>query len=144
MPLALKGIIAGLFVLAIVAFALAVRPTTHSRNVKLGSTTYKLEVASSEAAKEKGLGARSGMPSDHGMEFPYASPGQQCYWMKDMHFSLDIIWLDSARKVVKIQPNLAPSTYPKSYCANAQYVVELNAGQAARAGLRLGQTAYGL
>lgn len=144
MPWALRGIIIGLFALGILAMVLALRPVTDTRTVKLGSQTYKLQVASTEAAKEKGLGDRNSLATGHGMEFPYTTAGQQCFWMKDMRFSIDIIWLNSASKVVKIEPNLSPSTYPKSYCADAQYVVELNAGQAAHAGLKLGQTAYGL
>jgi uncharacterized membrane protein (UPF0127 family) len=116
-------------------------PTTP---VKLGTISYNLETASSTAAKENGLGRRGGMPASYGMLFPYAISGQECYWMKNMRFSLDMIWLDSSRKVVRVVSDISPGTYPKSYCALSQYVIELNAGQAARAHILVGQTAYGL
>jgi uncharacterized membrane protein (UPF0127 family) len=134
-------IVAAIIVVAAVAWPGRSPKTTP---VKLGSHTYQLETASTAAAKEQGLSGRAGMPVNHGMVFTYAVSGQQCFWMKDMRFSLDMIWLDSAHKIVKITPDLAPKTYPANYCALAQYVVELNAGQAAQAGLQLGQTAYGL
>ena len=61
-------------------------------------------------------------------------------WMKDMHFNIDIIWLNESTRITSIAPDLSPSTYPQTYCADAKYVVELPAGEAARQGLRVGQT----
>jgi uncharacterized membrane protein (UPF0127 family) len=131
-------------VVVLIAIVALCAGKTASQTVRLGNTTYHLETVTTEAAKQKGLGGRNSMAANSGMLFPYTAAGQQCFWMKDMRFSLDILWLDSAHKIVKIEPNLAPKTYPQTYCAVAQYVIELNAGQAARAGLHVGQNAYGL
>jgi uncharacterized membrane protein (UPF0127 family) len=136
------AVILVLFVILILLSGL--RHVQNTSAVQLASKTYNLEIANTDTAREKGLGDRSSMPANHGMLFSYRRAGQQCFWMKNMRFSLDMIWLDSAYKVVKVMPNITPQTYPTGYCAVAQYVIELNAGQAAQANLRLGQSAYGL
>lgn len=57
-----------------------------------------------------------------------------------MNFSIDIIWLDQSKEIIKILENVNPDTYPESFCAdNTAYVVELAASVAEQAGLRVGQ-----
>ncbi len=99
---------------------------------------YKLEVAATDSERSQGLGGRIGMARDRGMLFEYANPGVRCFWMKDMHFPLDIIWLNSQSRVVKIEANVSPDTYPRQFCASpAQNVIELNAGESRQ--LHIGQ-----
>lgn len=103
-----------------------------------GKYSYTLEVPESESAKEKGLGERSSLPQNRGMLFPYDMSDTRCFWMKGMRFPLDIIWVDSQHKVTMIEPGLSPDTYPQAFCGTAQYVIELNSGQAARSGIKIG------
>jgi uncharacterized membrane protein (UPF0127 family) len=76
------------------------------------------------------------------MLFVFASPDVYQFWMKDMNFPIDIIWLDANKKVVLIEHDVAPSTYPDSYGPETltQYVIEIPAGEAKRAGLKVGDT----
>jgi uncharacterized membrane protein (UPF0127 family) len=94
------------------------------------------------AAQEKGLSGRASLAPDSGMLFVFQNEAQRCFWMKDMQFPLDIIWVNKDKRVVYIQPELSPSTYPDSFCPKppAQYVIELNAGQATQASIRIGET----
>ncbi|MGH8465741.1 MAG: DUF192 domain-containing protein [Pseudomonas sp.] len=110
--------------------------------VQIGDSQYSLDIADSAAKKSLGLGQRDSLPAGRGMIFIYDQPGDLCFWMKGMRISIDIIWLDAAKKVVKIEPSLSPDTYPQTYCPDkpSQYVVELPAGAAAVAGLRVGDT----
>jgi uncharacterized membrane protein (UPF0127 family) len=110
--------------------------------LQVGSRTVALEIASTDAAREKGLGGRAAMANDHGMLFVFAQPNVACFWMKGMHFPLDMVWLDDGKKVVSIAKGVSPRTYPKSFCPSspAQYVIELNAGQTAKLGVHTGQT----
>ncbi len=103
-----------------------------SRIVKMGATNYELEIASTDSAREQGLSERTSMPNDHGMIFEYQHQNIPCYWMKGMRFSLDIIWVNNSHQVVYVEHNVSPQTYPRTFCPNqpAQYVIELNAGQA--------------
>jgi uncharacterized membrane protein (UPF0127 family) len=75
------------------------------------------------------------------MLFVFEKPGHYGFWMKDMHFNIDMIWLDEAFKVVYIQPDATPESYPTSYGqeAEAKYVLETNAGFAKVHNIRLGQ-----
>jgi uncharacterized membrane protein (UPF0127 family) len=131
-------LVAALVVVSVVVWISAARgPKLHA-----AGHTYRLEIAATEMQQEKGLGDRDSIPTDRGMLFTYTAPGRYCYWMKDMRFPLDIIWFDAQKRVVKIEQNLQPNTYPKTYCPadkNVQYVIELNAGQAAELQLQLGQ-----
>ncbi|HEV7454597.1 MAG TPA: DUF192 domain-containing protein [Candidatus Saccharimonadales bacterium] len=104
------------------------------RTLQLQSSRYTLQVADSAAERRKGLGGRSSIPTDAGMLFVYDAPGLPCFWMKDTRVALDMIWLDSNKKVVHIAADVTPGTYPKTFCPPqpAQYVIELRAGEAVR------------
>ena len=110
--------------------------------LRVDNHKISLEIVRTTAAQAQGLGGRSSMPADEGMLFVQDTPAVACFWMKGMRFPLDIIWLDGAKKVVGIRPNVLPSTYPKSFCPDqpAKYVVELNAGQARKLGIGETQT----
>lgn len=131
----------GLIALAVAAVLLPFVFQSHpTATLRHGSETYRLEIVSSEAAREQGLSGRASLAVDKGMLFVFPSDGAQCMWMKDMAFSIDIIWLDASKRVVHIEHAVAPETYPKEFCSAtpARYVIELPSGQAKRAGIALG------
>jgi uncharacterized membrane protein (UPF0127 family) len=133
----------GLVALAVLALILPFffvgQPTV---TLESGGRSYRLEIVSTAESQEKGLGGRRNMASDRGMIFVFDPPAVQCFWMKDMQFPLDIIWLNSAKKVTKVAANVSPSTYPEKYCGDdtTKYVIELNAGEAKKAGIVPGVT----
>lgn len=105
-------------------------------------TCVELEVVSTDAALQKGLSGRSHMPVNHGMLFDFGQEGYRCMWMKDMRFSLDMIWLDGNAQVIDVTTDVMPETYPEEkFCgqAPARYVIEVNAGIADEAGVSFGQ-----
>jgi len=105
----------------------------------VGSHRYYLQLAVTPAQQELGLGDRAKLPLDHGMLFVFEWPGTRCFWMKGMEFALDMIWLSPPDKVVSVQPDVSPKSYPSTYCARSQDVVELDAGQAHFAGIAVGR-----
>jgi uncharacterized membrane protein (UPF0127 family) len=99
-----------------------------------------LERADTEAERAQGLSGRSSLPDNQGMLFVFDGTNQQCMWMKDMRFSIDLVWLDAQGTISKIETNVSPATYPATFCSdNTAYVIELNARVAEKANLRLGQ-----
>jgi uncharacterized membrane protein (UPF0127 family) len=98
------------------------------------------EVADTPAAIEQGLGGRTSMPADRAMLFQFDSDGMYCFWMKEMHFPIDVVWLDNSKKVVHIKHRAQPSSYPDQICpdTDSRYVIEMNAGQAEKLGIQLG------
>lgn len=101
----------------------------------------KVEIADNAAEMQKGLSNRESLGKNKGMLFVFAEPGQAAFWMKDMEFPLDIIWIQND-KIVDIAPNLPPlageyvSTYQPRVPAN--YVLEVNAGFAKEHGIKIG------
>jgi uncharacterized membrane protein (UPF0127 family) len=112
--------------------------TLPTEPLSISGQTYIVEIASSQIEQDKGLGGRVSMQSDRGMIFA-TGESKECFWMKDMRFSLDIIWVGLNHKISHIESNLSPSTYPKIYCAVGAYVIELNSGQANAHEMRAGQ-----
>jgi len=114
-------------------------PDNAARLPQVHGKSYRLTAVASYDAQVKGLSGTDRLADNAGMLFWYDETAERCFWMKDMRYSLDIIWLDAQKKVVHVEPELAPNTYPNTYCAQARYVIELNAGQAAGSGITKGQ-----
>jgi uncharacterized membrane protein (UPF0127 family) len=100
-----------------------------------------LELADEPAEQELGLSNRESMPRDRGMLFAFPAPALTGIWMKDMRFSIDVIWIDEGKTIVKIDRSVSPDTYPKIFRTEelVKYVLEVNSGVARSLGLEIGQ-----
>jgi uncharacterized membrane protein (UPF0127 family) len=99
------------------------------------------ELAVTDEERQQGLMFRDKIEESQGMLFVFEGEDIHAFWMKNMKFPIDILWLDSQRKIVHIEANVPPCTadpcpsyIPKS---PARYVLELKSGAAARHGLHL-------
>lgn len=103
-----------------------------------------LETATTVPEQQKGLSGRSALAPDHGMLFIFPSAGNYGFWMKDMQFSIDIVWLRDGRVLGwenAVDPQFgAPDALLRSYYppSPADQVLELPAGSAARYGMSVG------
>lgn len=110
--------------------------------VVLDGHRYRVELATTRAAREHGLMERSHLPANEGMLFIFARPTPLYFWMKNTWIALDILYFDSRRRLVAMHPDVPPCTaspcpvYPST--VPAQYALELPAGTAARIGVRRG------
>ncbi len=100
--------------------------------VTIKTHTYAAELAATPEEREKGLSGRQSLAQDVGMLFVFDTPDQYGFWMKDTLIPLDIIWIGEDKRIVHIEKNIEPSTYPTTFQPenDALYVLELNAGQA--------------
>lgn len=101
---------------------------------------FEVETVATKSAKQKGLGGRESICSDCGMLFLFDKPGRYAFWMKDMQFALDILWL-SDKKIVFVEKNVSPEfagTMMPS--ADADQVLELNAGTVDKFGITAGDS----
>lgn len=114
----------------------------NARLLRTDAGTYRLRVANSAAERELGLSGVATMSDSKGMLFVFDKPDTACFWMKDMQFGLDMIWLNSDKQVIAVASDVLPRSYPRAYCppSNATYVIELVAGQAEVAGIAVGKT----
>jgi uncharacterized protein len=103
----------------------------------IGDSPLKVELAKTETQKTLGLGKREQLPKNHGMLFIYTRADYYQFWMKDTLMPLDIVWLDSQKRIINITANVSPTSYPQTFTPDqpAQYVLEVGAGRAAEAGL---------
>ncbi|OGG36778.1 hypothetical protein A2110_01050 [Candidatus Jorgensenbacteria bacterium GWA1_54_12] len=94
------------------------------------------------AEKMRGLSGRAELPENHGMLFVYNRPGRYGFWMKDMRFPIDIIWLSKGFTIVDITPHISPDSFPKVFRPKepAQYVLEVNADFAEKHHLSIGDS----
>lgn len=108
--------------------------------VRFGDTQVKAEIADDPEERERGLSGREPLKKSEGMLFLFEEPGLHAFWMKDMKFSIDILWLNEQKQVVHIAPNVSPDSYPQRFVSKAPalYVLEVPAGFAAAHGIQNG------
>ena len=98
-------------------------------------TVFELELALTAQEISTGLSYRTSLPEDGGMLFIFDEARHPSFWMKDMLFPLDLLYLNESGMVVHVEANVPPCaadpcpTYPSSEPAIA--VLEINAGMAA-------------
>jgi uncharacterized protein len=96
------------------------------------------EVVNTPTKAYLGLGRRQSLAEGRGMLFLLPIRGIQAFCMRDMHFSIDIIWIDDGR-VAGIQPKLSPSDKNTFFSpVPLQQVLEVPGGFAQRHGIKVG------
>ncbi len=109
-------------------------------SITINNVPIEVELAETPAQWEQGLSGRTELLPQTGMLFVFNKEDYWQIWMKDMNFPLDIIWLDVSGKIITIEKNVSPQTYPKTFTSKspALYVIELAAGTADRDGFSVG------
>lgn len=133
-----------LFLPLLLAFSLpAAAAMPSSPAVELHGKRFSTEFATNEDMRARGLMFRTELAADHSMLFVFPQEGPQAFWMKNTLIPLDMLYFDSARKLVSMQLNVPPCkadpcpSYPSG--APALYVLELPAGTASKLGLVVGE-----
>ncbi len=108
----------------------------------------RAELATEPRDQQRGLMFRTSLAPDRGMLFVFPAPAaNHPFWMYHTLIPLDILWIDSHRRIVFVSPQTppCPSENPPD-CPNyggpagAQFVLELSAGSIAAHGLQPGDT----
>lgn len=108
----------------------------HSATVRLN-----VEIAARPEERQKGLMFRQHLGEKEGMLFVFPTERYNSFWMRNTLLPLDMIFLDSEWNVVGVVENAAPLTDdPRRVERMSRYVLEVNAGFAARKGLGVGAT----
>jgi uncharacterized membrane protein (UPF0127 family) len=120
-----------------------VNPPLPTGTIAIGDrVTVTVELARSLDEKVRGLSGRPGLKPGTGMLFVYDRPQPIGIWMKDMRFSLDILWIREGR-VVHIERNAPPLTAvgpERVYTATGEMVLEVPAGFAADRKIKVGDS----
>lgn len=117
--------------------------------VEVGNHTITAEVAKSDQDKQIGLSGRASIPDDRGMLFLFDKPGYYSFWMKQMQFPIDILFI-KGDKIVTIFKQVTPPPSDTDVADNdlpiytpqaeADKVLEINSGLVDKYGIKTGDT----
>lgn len=130
------------FILGLAIFTHAWAENPRLTPVTVGSVRFQVEIARTPQERELGLMFRRELPSDQGMLFEQPV-GRAIFWMKNTYIPLDLLYFDAEGRLAEIQANAQPCVtqdcrlYP-SKSAAVRYILELNAGEAAKRGIQPG------
>jgi len=127
---------------AYIANSFSFEPT---RQTHIGSNVYQLQVADTEELRQKGLSGVEALNRNGGLLMAFDSDDTWGIWMKDMEIPIDILWLDKNKKIIHLvkeaDPELSTDVIYTPDDA-ARYVIELQAGQIKKAGIRKGMPVH--
>jgi uncharacterized membrane protein (UPF0127 family) len=142
-----KKILAGIILLVIVTLVVkyvSSRIYSFSGNnikkIALDKRIFYAEVVSNPKKMQKGLGNRNYLCPSCAMLFEFSNSEKRAFWMKDMRFDLDIIWI-SKNRIVAIEKNISKN-FSKTLKpqVSADYVLEINAGLVDNFNIELGSS----
>ncbi len=117
-------------------------------SIVLNGYKINVEIVDTLAKQARGLSGREGLAEDAGMLFIFSQPSTQNFWMKDMKFPIDIIWISGDRVVGFVESvpppiggsenNLTIYSSPE----NVDKVLEINAGLVKKWNIKVGDQIY--
>lgn len=121
---------------------IGITPVTFPNSTRINAETMRTDIE-----LLKGLMFRETMPANRGMLFVHPDESTYHYWMYQTKIPLDIIWMDHDRRIVELSLDTPPCTSTSvKDCTNyggnykSKYVLEVNAGVAKKAGLKVGDS----
>lgn len=140
--------------LAIVALILALFLLTKSGKTGVGNMhdgnfsaviinnhEIPVTIANDDTARQIGLSHSLNLSTGTGKLFIFDKEGKYGFWMKDMNYPIDIVWISSSMKVVAVSANITPETYPKIFYppSAVQFVLEINANESKKFNIKEGE-----
>lgn len=124
-----------------------VQPKLETKQIVIGTKEYKINLTQTEEDRKKGLAIFDSLPANEGMLFSFDQEDYYVFWMKDMKFNIDIIFLDQDKKVlevfesVKAEPGVQDMDL-KTYSSKlkSQFIIELKEGETRKNGIKPGDT----
>jgi uncharacterized protein len=131
-------------ILILIIGIMLIKKIVDKESVCFENNCYFVKIANDDYEREKGLMNVESLDIDKGMFFIFEKEGIYNFWMKNTLIPLDIIWIDEDMIVVHIAKALPCEVLEcqvYSSSEEAKYVLEINAGEAERIGLRIGDKA---
>ena len=98
--------------------------------IHVNGRVLTVELADEPHEQSQGLSNRESLGQEQGMLFVFQQPLVPSFWMKDMRFALDMLWLDASGTIIAITKNISPTTFPETFQPPSPilYVLEVNSG----------------
>ena len=137
-------------VLAAISVALLVTAATGAAPTRLktegldvvthhGVRHFTVEVADTEATRDRGLMFRKSLAAERGMLFDFHTPQPVAFWMKNTLIPLDMLFIDADGRVISIARNAVPLSEAQIPSGgDVVEVLELRGGRAAEIGAETG------
>lgn len=105
--------------------------TETSPSIVIGERRIPVSIADSEEERQIGLSNTKSLAQGTGKLFVFEEIGTYGFWMKDMSYPIDIVWVDQNYKVVSVT-TITPESYPEVFYppSEIKYALELNSGEA--------------
>jgi uncharacterized membrane protein (UPF0127 family) len=137
-----------LLLLVVAASCGSTQDTDSDPYVEIRGQRVRIEIAETHEAQRKGLSGRDQLAWNHGLLFVYDAPGFYVFWMKEMNFDIDIVWIRD-RRIVDIhhqvpKPDASPDPVPDGQLPRyrihelVDHVLEVPSGYAQTHGWRAG------
>ncbi len=126
---------------ALTALPAGAAPPLDDLTIETGTGPHHVavEVMRTREELERGLMFRRQMAADHGMLFDFGSPQPVTMWMKNTYLPLDMVFIAADGRVVSVKQNAEPLSEATIFSGGTVLgVLELNAGTAARIGVKAG------
>ncbi len=116
---------------------------TPTSEITIDGIQVRIALADTSPLRALGLSGVQQLKEGEVMLFVFEEEGMHSFWMKDMLFSIDMLWISSNGRVVFIEKSVTPESYPKAFISNtpAQYVLEVGAGFSEKYGIEVGDRA---
>lgn len=120
----------------------------HPMRIKVDQASVKVEIRDTEAGRNLGLSGRTSLGENEGMLFVFNQPAAYEFWMKDMNFPLDFVWINNGLVVDLSEHIPAPdklaneppmTVRPKE---PVNWVLEVNSGWIERHQIKTGDQVY--
>lgn len=108
--------------------------------LKVGEKFVPIEIAETPESRTLGLSGRESLEKGTGLLFIFEGSAEYGFWMKEMKFPIDIVWIDENWIVAGVERGVSPDTFPQKFYPSrpVKYVLELNSGDALNLGIDTG------
>ncbi len=113
-----------------------------TKSMVIRNIPVQASIAETWPERIEGLSNTPYLPENTVKLFVFDSSGLHSFWMKDMNYSIDILWVDEAGVIVHIEEEASPASYPAMFVPNkeAKYVIETVAGFTKKYSITLGDS----
>lgn len=96
--------------------------------IYIDDLALSVTVADEQSERQQGLSGVAELDEFTGKLFIFPTAGHYSIWMKDMNFPLDLIWVDNNFKIIHIEEQVQPESFPKQFVSDepARFVLEVN------------------
>jgi uncharacterized membrane protein (UPF0127 family) len=121
---------------------------TPNKTIIVGTKSIRVQIANTPDERTKGLSGITSLGDNDGMLFVFTPKDAAIFWMKEMLFPLDIIWINNG-KIIRIDKNIpkppagTQDSQLKTYSAGqlVDGVLEVNGGFSDKNKVKVGDTA---